>query len=217
MPMRPAAEHDPRFRDWCSRLALAGTQILEVNSYSAIRRGDRVFAALVDTVLKSADGEVLPRCMLLRGDTVVVVPILDCEGMAGPRTLMVEQFRPIDGENTLEFVGGMIDDGESPTACAVKEVREEIGLHVRPDELISLHHEPIRVCTAMMDEHAYFFAFRQSLTAEEARALDGKSLGELSDGESITVRLVDFDTVALQPVFSAQVGLNLIRPLLTAR
>ena len=217
MPLRAVAERDPRFIDWASRLAAAGTEILEVKSYESIRRGERVFAALVDTVLRSADGEVVPRCMLLRGDTIVVIPIIDCEGHDQPMTLMVEQFRPIDGGNTLEFVGGMIERGESPVACAVKEVREEVGLHVQPADLIPLLGEPIRVCTAMMDERAYFFAFRQSLSAEEARALDGRSLGELSEGESITVRLVDLETVALQPVFSAQVGLNLIRPLLAAR
>lgn len=212
--MKAEAELDPGFRRWSARLRAAGTQLLSVGQFLAVRRGETTFASFADTVLRTPSGETLPRCMLFRGDSVVVVPVLRVEGSAKPLTLMVEQFRPVDGGNTLEFVGGMVEDDEDPVACAVKEVREEIGLDVLPGDLLSLFPEPIRVCTAMTDERAYFFAFRRRLTRAEADALDGKALGEAGEGESIIVRLVDFDTVARQPVFSAQVGIRLAQGLL---
>lgn len=214
--MRTAAEADRRFRDWSARLEASGTQIVSVNDFLVVRRGGRTFASFVDTVLRTSQGEILPRCMLLRGDSVVVVPVLDCEGIAHPLTLMVEQFRPVDGGSTLEFVGGMIDDGDEPATCAVKEVREEIGLEVEAGQLVPLTLEPIRVCTAMMDERVHFFAFRMALTRAQAGALDGKALGDVAAGESIVVRLVDFAVAAQQPVFSAQVGVRLVQSLLAA-
>ena len=59
------------------------------------------------------------------------------------KVLLVEQFRvgPFlrgDAEPwTLEPVAGMIDPGESPEACAVRECREEAGLEVLQTEFIA--------------------------------------------------------------------------------
>merc|ERR1712157_658325 len=42
-------------------------------------------------------------------------------------TLLVEQFRPPLGKNTMEFPAGLIDDGETPARAALRELREECG------------------------------------------------------------------------------------------
>ena len=52
-----------------------------------------------------------------------IIPLL-----SNGETLLVRQFRYPLGRETLEIPAGKIDSGESPLACAVRELREETGL-----------------------------------------------------------------------------------------
>lgn len=55
-------------------------------------------------------------------DWVQVVPLTP----AG-RFVMVEQFRPGTRSVTIEFPAGLVEPGESPADCAVRELEEETG------------------------------------------------------------------------------------------
>ena len=46
------------------------------------------------------------------------------------RVPLVSQFRPAVNRTTVEFPGGMLDVGESPERCAIRELAEEAGLQV---------------------------------------------------------------------------------------
>ncbi|PLX68524.1 MAG: hypothetical protein C0603_05065 [Denitrovibrio sp.] len=52
--------------------------------------------------------------------------------------LMVEQYRPPIGCRVLEMPAGLIDQGESPSETAVREVYEETGVRITQDDLIDL-------------------------------------------------------------------------------
>ena len=43
---------------------------------------------------------------------------------------LVRQFRPAVERETLEFPGGLLDPGETPRTCAMRELAEEAGLSV---------------------------------------------------------------------------------------
>lgn len=67
-------------------------------------------------------------------DAVVIIPILRNISKSGsngecgkPDTLLIEQFRPPIGRNTIEFPAGLIDDGETPSQAALRELQEETG------------------------------------------------------------------------------------------
>ena len=148
---------------------------------------------------------------------MIVVPVIHPNDGSPPYTLMVDQHRPVDGCHMLEFVGGMLESGESAETCAVNEVKEELGLTIEPSQLHLLHPEPIRVCTAMLDERSYIFMFSLEVTGNFRQEIDGVSTGDHADGEWIRIRAVDFPAVGAQPVFSAQVGLRLVENFLGHR
>ncbi|ESO84366.1 hypothetical protein LOTGIDRAFT_204741 [Lottia gigantea] len=69
-------------------------------------------------------------------DAVVVLPVLrrnlkfDC-------VILVKQYRPPMKNYTIEFPAGLIDKGETPDKCAVRELKEETGFmgickHISP-------------------------------------------------------------------------------------
>lgn len=208
---------DSRYKAWLERIKESGTTVRSVQLLATVQRGAKTFAGLVDTELVTEGGQLLHRCMMIRGDSVIVVPVIYPDDGSPPYTLMVEQHRPVDGCDTLEFVGGMLESGKSAETCAVLEVKEELGLTIEPSKLHLLHREPIRVCTAMLDERAYVFMFTLEVTGNFRQEIEGASTGDHSDGEWIRIRAMDFLAVGEQPVFSAQVGLHLVENFLGHR
>lgn len=75
--------------------------------------------------------------MIIRGASVVVVPVLWPDDDSEPYTLMVRQHRPINADYTREFLGGILVPEESVEKCAVREVYEELGLTIARGELES--------------------------------------------------------------------------------
>ncbi len=54
-------------------------------------------------------------------DAVVIVPLVDDE------VICIEQYRPTVRETFLELPAGIVEAGESPSAAAERELREETG------------------------------------------------------------------------------------------
>ena len=81
----------------------------------------RVFAVR-RMVVRAADGHTDEFHVVERPDSVQVVALTE-EG----RLLMVEQERHGTQARSLEFVAGLIDEGERPEQTAARELEEETG------------------------------------------------------------------------------------------
>ena len=62
-----------------------------------------------------------------KADAVVIVPVLRSTKNKKLDTILVKQYRPPLGRNTLEFPAGLIDDGETAEHAAIRELQEETG------------------------------------------------------------------------------------------
>jgi ADP-ribose pyrophosphatase len=80
--------------------------------------------ALVErSVLDSQGGQLGSFHGLALADYVSVIAVA-----RDGRLPLVRQFRPAVERWTLEFPGGLLDEGEAPVDCALRELSEEVGL-----------------------------------------------------------------------------------------
>ena len=84
--------------------------------------------AFRDTV-QLPDGETAVREYVIHPGAVMIIPLLD-DPLQGLKLVLERQFRYPVGQVMIEFPAGKLDSGESPLACAQREMQEETGYTV---------------------------------------------------------------------------------------
>jgi 8-oxo-dGTP pyrophosphatase MutT (NUDIX family) len=200
-----------KFLKWKTGVEKSGSKITKLRLLAGVSRNDSdLFAAFIDCEMISPEGDKSPRCMVIRGNTAVVVPVIYCEDNQ-IYTLMIKQRRPIDGEYKIEFPGGLLDNGdENPIVVAQKEVEEELNLRVQKNEIMKLSEKPISICSGILDEKAHFFYFKKKMLKKELDAIHDQLSGHNHEGEFLKIQVVNFKDVKRFNNSSALIGLKLI-------
>jgi ADP-ribose pyrophosphatase len=107
----------------------------------------------------------------------VAILAVDAEG----RVLLVRQPRPAVGEVLLEIPAGMLDAGETPEACARRELEEETGCVAAEVDLLARFYASPGYCTEEL------FVFLATGLAEGDQRLD--------EGEEIEIVREPVDAV----------------------
>lgn len=90
----------------------------------------RLLRVFVDRVLLP-DGSRVEREIVRHPGAAAVLPIWQREAPAGgtvPTVVLLRQYRYAAGRELWEVPAGTLEPGETPEACAVRELREEAGL-----------------------------------------------------------------------------------------
>jgi ADP-ribose pyrophosphatase len=108
----------------------------------------RVVNLRVDTI-EVADGLNVRREVVEHPGAVVIVPV-DPQG----RVLWVRQYRHAAGKELLEMPAGTLERGESPDACARREIAEETGFEAASLETLGSFYTAPGFCTEYMYAYA---------------------------------------------------------------
>lgn len=81
----------------------------------------RIVTLRIDTV-RLPNGHIARREVVEHHGAVAIVPLIDSETV-----LLIRQYRQAVGEVLLEIPAGTLEPGESPDACAQRELEEETG------------------------------------------------------------------------------------------
>jgi len=149
-----------------------------------------------DTV-RFPDGSTGQLEMLRHPGASAVVPFLDDPGDTDPRVLLIRQFRHAAEEFIWEVPAGRLDPGETPEACARRELEEETGMRARMLERLTM----IYTTPGFTDERIHLFlahgleAGAQRREADEflelhplrwSEVMALVRSGEIQDGKTLT-------------------------------
>jgi len=126
----------------------------------------RVVSLDVDTV-RFPDGSEGPLEMIRHSGASAVVPLL-ASGDGEPEVLLIRQYRYAADGYLYEIPAGRLDAGESPEACAHRELREETGYRAaRMTRLFTMFTTP-----GFTDERIHLFVAEELTAGAWAREAD---------------------------------------------
>ena len=203
---------EPKVAKWEKELSDSGCDVGRIKPLSLLHKtnGELLFA-LLDAEVSDATGHRLPKYIFIRGHASIVVPLVKNSVTGEERYLMIRQRRIGNGAINLEFPAGMLDrDVDAARDVAVRELREETGLSVFPEDLHELHAGVLYSSPGASDEGIYYYGCIVSLPDNQFKALDGRVAGSDADNETITVALCTRETVESETVsLQARLGLYL--------
>ncbi len=194
-----AAVNSKIFDDWCRSID-PRFQIRAIHIQSVDMRDENVrFIKLKADVIDRTDDAYLPGSVFLRGHSVAILVVLECNGLE--YAVLAVQPRVAIGDFELqEVLAGMLDESNDFAGVAAKELREEGGdtFALTASDLIDLTDavgcmRPIYLSPGGSDEAMRFFLHRRQVTFDELNALRGKATGVLEDGEHIKLKVVPLE------------------------
>jgi len=127
----------------------------------------RVLNLDIDTV-RFPDGSIGDLEIIRHSGASAVVPMLDEPTVENPRIVLIRQYRYAANGFVYEIPAGRLDAGETPAACAQRELEEETGYraeHLQP--LVSILTTP-----GFTDERIHLFAAWGLTTGQQRRERD---------------------------------------------
>lgn len=134
--------------------------------------------------------------MLRHPGAAAVVPFLDPPGGADPQIVLIRQFRHAADGYIWEVPAGRLDGGETPEACAARELEEETGMRARRlERLTTIYTTPgftdERIHLFLADglepgaEHREADEFMELHTLRWSQVLGMIERGEIVDGKTL--------------------------------
>lgn len=127
----------------------------------------RIINLDVDTV-RFPDGSTGRLEMLRHPGASAVVPFIDDARAPDPRVLLIRQFRHAADGFIYEIPAGRLDPGETPEACAARELEEETGMRAEKIERLTT----ILTTPGFTDEKIHLFVAHQLSEGQARREAD---------------------------------------------
>ncbi|GAB3273660.1 hypothetical protein GCM10027347_46190 [Larkinella harenae] len=177
----------PKYRFWKQQAETNGLIIHKVDEYYVRRRHNgEVLFAMLEVDADTPEGDKIPPALFLKGHAVSVLVCLIDQETGEKYVVLVRQRRICDGSHTYEHPAGMVDASDDPAEVAAREVGEEIGLTVTPEELTKLMNRLCFPSTGTSDEAMHYYFVERKMPRAEILAFHHKDMGVASEFERIT-------------------------------
>ncbi len=177
----------PKFKFWKQQLEQNGLIINDIEEHFVRRRHNgEVLFALLTLDATTPEGDKIPPVCFLKGHAVSVLVCLIDEQTTEKFVVLVRQRRISDGSQTYEHPAGMVDADDNPAEVAAREIGEEIGLEISPDELTKLNNRLFYPSTGTSDEAMHYYFVEKHLSHADIQAFQDKNMGVSSEFERIT-------------------------------
>jgi ADP-sugar diphosphatase len=182
-----ALQDATKFRYWKSQMESNGMKINDVKDFYIRRRHNgEVLFAMLEVDADTPEGDKIPPALFLKGHAVSMMVCLIEKETRQKFVVLVKQRRIADGSQTYEHPAGMVDASDAPDEVAARELGEEIGMTVTPDELTKLNSQVWHPSTGTSDEGMHFFFIEKEMNRDEIMAFHHKNMGNESEHERIT-------------------------------
>ena len=182
-----ALEDAPKFKFWKKQLETNGLTIHQISDQFIRRRHNgEVLFALLTVDATTPEGDKIPPVCFLKGHAASVLVCLIDEETGEKFVVLVRQRRISDGSQTYEHPAGMVDVDDDPTDTAAREVGEEIGLRIAPDELTKLNPRLWFPSTGTSDEAMHYYFVEKTMPRAEIMRFHLQKMDSDSELERIT-------------------------------
>lgn len=177
---------------WAEKIRKSGCTINNIKTIKEIRKkNNELLFSLLDTEVISPDNKRLPNIVFIRGDACVIVTLLKNRDTGEEKFLMIRQWRIGNGQYSLEFPAGMLDEHvDDPVGVAVRELDEETGLKVSESEIFALTEDVLYSSAGASDEGIYYFGCVKELDNQTFLSFDKRSGGNPNEHEYIVSELL---------------------------
>jgi 8-oxo-dGTP pyrophosphatase MutT (NUDIX family) len=187
-------EDSLKFRLWKDSMSTNGVNLTDCQElYTVRKQSGEVLFSMIKADLSTPEQTKIPPIAVLRGHFVAVLTILKEIETGKEFLLLVKQRRVANGAFFYEHPAGMCDSETNPFSVAIKEVEEETGITITPNDLTLLNEELLYTSPGLLDEGGYFFCTKLSLSSSEIADLQGKSTGASYESEAITLTVATFE------------------------
>jgi ADP-sugar diphosphatase len=189
---------DSKFRSWFARVGsdpnytLKKVMVETVDMFGPNKVG---FIKLKADIRDHAD-RVVPGIAVLRGNSVCIFVVLECEEDGCLYVVLTAQPRVAAGDMALlEIPAGMTDDNGDIRLVATAELREELDLAIDPTRLIRMTRpgRPLFLSPGLLDERMHIYAYHASISRQKLDAMNGKLTGNEEENERICLKIVPLD------------------------
>ncbi|RRB07733.1 NUDIX hydrolase [Larkinella rosea] len=177
----------PKFRFWQQQAETNGLVINHIHEfYVRHRHNGEVLFAMLEVDANTPEGDKIPPALFLKGHAVSVLVCLIDQDTKEKYVVLVRQRRICDGSHTYEHPAGMVDTTDDPQEVAAREVGEEIGLALKPEELTRLNNRLLFPSTGTSDEAMHYFYVEREMPRQQILDFHHKDMGVASEFERIT-------------------------------
>jgi len=154
--------------------------------WSSWKKGELAFALFLVHFVDE-DGNVRVNIVFCRSDAVAVFIVLKDRETQEKSVVLVEQLRVPAGQKLLEIPAGGIEGNEDPLETTVREIQEEVGLHIEQKDLRFMGR--YFLSPGACNEKIFLYSCEIEMIEQEIKCFEGRLAGLHEEGEHIKVRL----------------------------